>query len=112
MVKSPSSMVVGCFMSVLETLYMLDVLCGLLVFPALHVVDGVPDVQPVCYLRQLRAPCNPDKWVDPEEHVSGEHEIRDRDEHHPPDHHGLQEFPGPILGWGKRRRIFASSCAS
>ena len=64
---------------------------------------------PACVLSPpaTRAPCNPDTGVDPEEHVSGEHEIRDRDEHRPPDHHSLQEFPGPILGWGKRRRIFA-----
>lgn len=34
---------------------MLEVLCGLLVFPALLIVDGVPDVQPVGYLRQLRS---------------------------------------------------------
>ena len=24
-----------------------------------------------------------------------------------PAHLGLPEFPGPLLGWGKRRRIFA-----
>jgi len=34
---------------------MLEGLCGLLVFPAFLIVDGVPDVQPVGYLRQLRS---------------------------------------------------------